>query len=90
VRLEGLGKLKGFNDFIVYRANDIPACSLAPEPCTLPGMVAKGHKLREGILNKICIIQHTSMSMKNTIFFQGLEFSAISVAALTEVPFVII
>jgi hypothetical protein len=35
-RLEGLGKLKKFNDLIGTRARDLPACSTAPQPPTLP------------------------------------------------------
>jgi hypothetical protein len=32
VRLEGLGKLKKFNDFIETQTRDLPACSIAPQP----------------------------------------------------------
>jgi hypothetical protein len=36
VRLEGLGKLKTSNDLIGTRSRDLPACSIAPQPATLP------------------------------------------------------
>jgi hypothetical protein len=36
VRLEGLGKFNKRNDLIETRTLDFPACSLAPQPCTLP------------------------------------------------------
>jgi hypothetical protein len=36
VRLEGLGQLKKSNDLIGYRTRDLPACSIVPQPTTLP------------------------------------------------------
>jgi hypothetical protein len=36
MRLEGLSKLKIFNDLIGNRTCDILACSIVPEPTTLP------------------------------------------------------
>jgi hypothetical protein len=36
VRLEGLGKLKKFNDLIGNRTRDLPACGIVPQPTTLP------------------------------------------------------
>jgi hypothetical protein len=36
VQLEGLGKLKEFNQLIGTRNRDLPACSIAPQPSTLP------------------------------------------------------
>jgi hypothetical protein len=36
VRLEGLGKLKGFIHLIWSRTRDLPACSIVPQPTTLP------------------------------------------------------
>jgi hypothetical protein len=35
VRLEGLGKLNKFNEFIRKRARDLSACSIVPELTTL-------------------------------------------------------
>jgi hypothetical protein len=35
VRLEGLGKLKKFNDIIGTRTQDLPASSIAPQPSAL-------------------------------------------------------
>jgi hypothetical protein len=35
VRLEGLGQLKKFNDFIKNRTRDLPACSIVPQKTTL-------------------------------------------------------
>jgi hypothetical protein len=35
MRLEGLGKLK-FNDISGNRTHDVPACSIVPQPTTLP------------------------------------------------------
>jgi hypothetical protein len=35
VRLEGLGKLKKFNDLIRNRTHDLPACSIVPQPTML-------------------------------------------------------
>jgi hypothetical protein len=36
LRLEELGKLKKFNDLIGNRIRDLPACSIVPQPTTLP------------------------------------------------------
>jgi hypothetical protein len=36
VRLEGLGQLKNSNDLIGTRTRDLPACSIVPQPTTLP------------------------------------------------------
>jgi hypothetical protein len=36
MRLEGLGKLKKSNDLIGIRTRDLPACSVVPQPTTLP------------------------------------------------------
>jgi hypothetical protein len=36
VQLEGLGKLDKFNDLIETRTRDLPDCSIAPQPTTLP------------------------------------------------------
>jgi hypothetical protein len=36
VQLEGSGKLKKFNDHIGAQTHDLPACSIAPQPSTLP------------------------------------------------------
>jgi hypothetical protein len=36
VRLEWLGQLKKFNDIIGIRTRDFPACSILPQPTTLP------------------------------------------------------
>jgi hypothetical protein len=36
VRLEGLGKLKKSSDFIGTWTRDLPACSIVPQPTTLP------------------------------------------------------
>jgi hypothetical protein len=36
MRLEGLGKLKKFNDLIENRTHDLPACSIVPQLTTLP------------------------------------------------------
>jgi hypothetical protein len=33
--LEGLGKLKKFNDLIRNETHDLPACSIMPQPITL-------------------------------------------------------
>jgi hypothetical protein len=35
VRLEGLGKLKKFNDLIGSQTRDLPACSIAPQSSML-------------------------------------------------------
>jgi hypothetical protein len=34
--LEGLGKLEKLNDLIWTRIRDLPACSIVPQPTTLP------------------------------------------------------
>jgi hypothetical protein len=36
LRLEGLAKLKNFNDFIGTQIRDLPTCSMESEPSTLP------------------------------------------------------
>jgi hypothetical protein len=36
VRLEELGQLEKFNDLIGTRTQDLPACSIANQPSTLP------------------------------------------------------
>jgi hypothetical protein len=36
LRLEGLGKLRKFDDLIRNRTNDLQACNTAPQPTTLP------------------------------------------------------
>jgi hypothetical protein len=36
MRLDGLGKLKEFNDLIKYRTRDLHACIIMPQPTTLP------------------------------------------------------
>jgi hypothetical protein len=36
VQLEGLGKLKNFNDLIRKKICDLPACSTVPQPTILP------------------------------------------------------
>jgi hypothetical protein len=36
VLMQGLGKLKQYNDLIGTRTRDLPACNIAPKPCTLP------------------------------------------------------
>jgi hypothetical protein len=36
VQLEGLRKLKEFNDLIGTQTHDLSACSIAPQPSTLP------------------------------------------------------
>jgi hypothetical protein len=41
VRLEGLGKLKRFNDLIGNRTHNIRACSIVPQPSTLPRATCK-------------------------------------------------
>jgi hypothetical protein len=35
LRLEGLGKLKKFNDLIQSQTRDLPSCSIVPQPTTL-------------------------------------------------------
>jgi hypothetical protein len=35
-QLEGLDRLKEFNELIGIRTRDFPACSIAPQPSTLP------------------------------------------------------
>jgi hypothetical protein len=37
VRLQGLGKLKKFNDLIGNRTRDLPAYTIIPQTTTLPG-----------------------------------------------------
>jgi hypothetical protein len=46
VRLEGLGKLKKFNDLIGNRTCDLPACSIMPQPTTLPRDPYNGMRLQ--------------------------------------------
>jgi hypothetical protein len=36
VQLEGLGRLKKFNDLIGSQTDDFPVCSIVPRPTTLP------------------------------------------------------
>jgi hypothetical protein len=36
VLLKGLGKLKKFNGLIRNRTRDLPACSIVPEPTSVP------------------------------------------------------
>jgi hypothetical protein len=36
VRLEGLGQLKNSKDVIGIQNRDLPACSIVPQPTTLP------------------------------------------------------
>jgi hypothetical protein len=36
MRLERLGQLKKSNDLIGNRTRDLPACSIVPQPATLP------------------------------------------------------
>jgi hypothetical protein len=36
LRLEELGKLKKSNDIIGNQTGDLPACSIVPQPTTLP------------------------------------------------------
>jgi hypothetical protein len=36
VRLEGLSQLKKSNNLIGIRTRDLPACSIVPQPSTLP------------------------------------------------------
>jgi hypothetical protein len=36
VRLEGLSKLKHFNDLIAIRIRDLPACEMMPQQTVLP------------------------------------------------------
>jgi hypothetical protein len=36
VRLEGLGQLKKYNDFMGSRTRDLPVCSIVPQSTTLP------------------------------------------------------
>jgi hypothetical protein len=43
VRLEGLRKLKDSNDFIGTLTRDIPACSIVPQPTTLPILLHSFH-----------------------------------------------
>jgi hypothetical protein len=44
VRLEGLGQLKKFNDLIGIRTRDLTACSIVPQPTTLPRKVNLTHR----------------------------------------------
>jgi hypothetical protein len=39
VRLEGLDQLKKSNDLIASRTRDLPACSIVPQPTTLPAKI---------------------------------------------------
>jgi hypothetical protein len=43
VRLKGLGQLKESNDFNGIRTRDLPACSVVPQPTTLPSARAKNY-----------------------------------------------
>jgi hypothetical protein len=36
LRMDGFGKLKKSNDLIGIRTRNLPACSIAPQPTTLP------------------------------------------------------
>jgi hypothetical protein len=36
VRLEGIGKLNKFSNFIGTQTREFPACSITPQPSTLP------------------------------------------------------
>jgi hypothetical protein len=46
MRLEGLGKFKKSNDLIGTRIRDLPACSIVPQPTTLPRVCPPERKER--------------------------------------------
>jgi hypothetical protein len=53
VQLEGLGKLKTFNDLIGTRNSYLPACSIAPQSTTLLRVLNRIHKLHRTQKGKI-------------------------------------
>jgi hypothetical protein len=64
VRLEELGKLKKLNDFIGTRIRDLPACSIMPQPTTLP-RAPKVHKYREFIGFEMRTNEVAELRLKN-------------------------
>jgi hypothetical protein len=52
MRLEGLGKLKKSDDLIGHRNGNLPACSIVPQPTTLPRTPMK-HSGREIITTQL-------------------------------------
>jgi hypothetical protein len=54
LRLEGLGKLKKFKDFIGTRTHDLPANSIAPQPSMLPRAPSSHHSKKINIFPNKC------------------------------------
>jgi hypothetical protein len=61
VQLEGLGKLKNFNELIRIQTHDLPACSTVPQPTMLPRAP------------NVCLIDKRTMDLDmGTHYFTGL------------------
>jgi hypothetical protein len=60
VRLEMLGKLKKFNHLIGSRTRDLPACSILPQPTTLPPSPSCiNNSNNNNINNKFIVVEGT-------------------------------
>jgi hypothetical protein len=75
VRLEGLGKLKKSNDLIGNRSRDIPACSIVPQPSTLP---------------RDPIISHVDPKLSLLYIKLSVDFSMYSINSSTFLYFIIV
>jgi hypothetical protein len=51
VRLDGLGKLKTFNNLIWTRTSDLWACSIVPQPNTLQRAPEKFKNIRFNVIS---------------------------------------
>jgi hypothetical protein len=63
VRLEGLGNLKKCSDLIGNRTRDLPACSIVPQPTTLPRAQSRsGRRGEEKILENSSLCRDSVLS----------------------------
>jgi hypothetical protein len=62
MRLEGLRKLKKSNDLTGNRNGDLPACSIVPQPATLPRAPIMAGSLLKFRPNVVAVIKLTTES----------------------------
>jgi hypothetical protein len=71
--LSGLGKLKIFNNFIVNRNRDLPACSIVLQPSTLLrilSVVTSTHAIAFGTVSWIATACHSKGYTETSLFYE--------------------
>jgi hypothetical protein len=82
--MEGLGQLKKFSDLIGNRTRDLPACSIAPQPSTLPCAPAWFRFLTKNICSQSEILK-LKYPLLNFLARQQIHTNAPTQRAQTEI-----